>query len=35
MMMGPLGCALGLAATWEKGKPMDTQSLATPIAAEN
>ena len=34
MMMGPLGCALGLAATWEKGQPIDTQSLASPVAAE-
>ena len=34
MMMGPLGCALGLATTWEKGQPIDTQSLASQIAAE-
>jgi len=34
MMMGPLGCALGLAATWEKGQSIDTQSLVSQVAAE-
>lgn len=34
MMMAPLGCALGLAATWEKSQPIDTQSLASQVAAE-
>lgn len=34
MMMGPLGCALGLAATWKSGQPIDTQSSSSTVVVE-